>query len=97
VARAAGSIGRRRSHRRLRPSASTATRRRLTGLFALLLVLSVLVEIPNQPAANAALGGLTNFEIDANQVVDGPTPPSAGAGIDWANATSFLQDVGTPM
>jgi hypothetical protein len=62
----------------------------------MLLVLSVLVEIPNIPKAHAALGGLTNFEIDGNQVVNGPSPPSGGAGIDWANAAQFLQNVAQP-
>ncbi len=69
----------------------------MLGAFALLLVVSVLVEIPKQPDAHAALGGLTNFEIDANQAVNGPTPPSGGAGIDWANAASFLQDAAQPI
>ncbi len=68
----------------------------MLAALAALLVLGVLAEIPNQPVANAALGNLTNFEIDANQVVNGPSPPSGGAGIDWANAASFLQDVAQP-
>jgi fimbrial isopeptide formation D2 family protein len=71
--------------------------RRLVGVIAALLFASVLVGIPAEPAAHAALGGLTNFEIDGNTVVNGPSPPSGGAGIDWANASSFLQDVNQPM
>src|SRR4051812_34259413 len=96
VARGSAGIGRRWGHRRPRRSGSNVTSRRLAGALALLLVLTALVEIPNQPAANAALSGLTNFEIDANQVVNGPTPPSGGAGVDWANASLFLQDASQP-
>src|SRR5437763_3226814 len=93
--RAAG-IRRERTHRRPRPSLPRVAGRRVAGAFALVLVISVLVEIPNQPAAHAPVTGLTNFEIDANRVVNGPSPPSGGAGIDWANAASFLRDVGQP-
>ena len=42
----------------------------------------------------------TNFEIEpfptANTTVQGPTPPAGGAGIDWDNAASFIQDFGNP-
>jgi hypothetical protein len=82
--------------RRPRPNGLRPKGRRLVGVTAALLFASILVGIPSEPAAHAAIGGLTNFEIDGNQVVNGPSPPSGGAGIDWANATSFLQNVGQP-
>jgi hypothetical protein len=82
--------------RRTRPNGSPLRGRRLVGAIAAVVAASVLVGIPAEPRAHAALNGLTNFEIDGNQVVNGPSPPSGGAGIDWANAQLFLQDVGKP-
>src|SRR4051812_42326965 len=70
--------------------------RRLVGAIAVPIVAAALVTVSAAPDAHAALNNLTNFEIDANTVVNGPSPPSGGSGVDWANATSFLQDVGTP-
>src|SRR5262249_16864539 len=71
--------------------------RRTIGAFAALLFATVLVGIPTEPAAHAALSGLTNFEIDGNLSVEGPSPPSGGAGIDWVNAAAFLQNVAQPL
>ncbi|GAA4094276.1 prealbumin-like fold domain-containing protein [Nonomuraea soli] len=40
------------------------------------------------PLADAALGGLTDFEIDGNMSVDGSRP---GAGVDWDNAATAVK------
>ena len=59
----------------------------------------MLVTVPGEQPAGAAFPGQpwqTNFEIDGNQVVNGPSPPSSGAGIDWANGASLLQNFATP-
>jgi hypothetical protein len=73
-------------------------RRDLFCVTALLVITAGLVTVPGlvRPA-DAAFPGQpwqTNFEIDGNEVVNGPSPPSGGAGVDWANAASFLQDFG---
>ena len=63
-------------------------------------------DVPDAPdetglaSAQAAFPGTpweTNFEIDGNTVVDGPTPPAGGAGVDWDNGDGFLQDFGDPL
>ncbi|GAA1755897.1 hypothetical protein [Luedemannella helvata] len=55
---------------------------------ALAVVVLAGITLANPPAAYAALGRLTDFEIDGNQVVNGVPP---GAGVDWDNADAKLQ------
>src|SRR5262245_26806404 len=79
-----------------------AWRRRVLGAGTAVLAIaaSTAVVVPiTEQAADAAFPGQpfqTNFEIDGNTVVNGNVPPSAGSGVDWANASSWLQDTSQP-
>src|SRR5262245_2012154 len=78
--------------------------RRLSAAFAVVAITAGLVVFaPALPRAYAAFQGQpwqTNFEIEpfgsANTVVNGPTPPAGGAGVDWDNAAQHLQDFANP-
>jgi uncharacterized repeat protein (TIGR01451 family) len=74
-------------------------RRRLPFVLATVAVATGIVVVAPPAPVEAALPGTawqTNFEIDGNTTVDGPSSPGGGAGVDWDNSSTFLSDSEAP-